>query len=138
MKVESRDDYVNSLRGKSSPSADKLRCSFAMWEYVTNKLFRVGENGKQDKEAFVGNQLLLSCRHWLACVFICSLLNEWILASLRHIEKRMQGNTPKHPPQYSLKMVKLSLIWIFHILFLLSIVSAMITYYFYNYKRAMC
>lgn len=41
----------------------------------TNKLFRGGEKGKQDKEAVMGNTWLLSCRHWLALLIFYLILN---------------------------------------------------------------
>lgn len=59
----------------------------------TNKLFRGGENGKQDKEAFTAFLWALAGLH-----FHVLNQNGYLLTFLRHVEERMQGNTPKHPP----------------------------------------
>lgn len=94
----------------------------------TNKLFGGGENGKQDKEAFIGNPQLLPYQRWLASLVFCWFLNKWIFIPLRYIEKKTGR---KYTETFS-RDGEIATNLIFSYAFSISTLSTVITYYICN------
>lgn len=92
---------------------------------LTNKLFRGGENGKQDREAFMAFPWAPAGLHFHLLAF----KSEWIPTDL--LETYRETNAKKYTKTPTVTFCRESLIWIFQILFLFSTVSAMTPYYFY-------